>query len=106
VAPDSGPPTNRGISLGFALSFGEFTRLVVPQISPREAVADYLQVDEAVAEVDSPDLTPVTVDVHEPHNVGRLLSFEQGRRVHPEVMLTVDCGARQIPKTHSRAPSG
>jgi hypothetical protein len=38
-----------------ALDVGEFARLVVPNASPGEAVADHFQVDEGFTEVNSSD---------------------------------------------------
>jgi hypothetical protein len=48
-----------------ALSVGKFASLVVPDVTPGEAFADQFQVDEAVAELDSSNLAPVAVDVHD-----------------------------------------
>jgi hypothetical protein len=38
---------------GLALGVGEFARLVVPHVSPGEAITDHFQIDEAVPKIDA-----------------------------------------------------
>jgi hypothetical protein len=48
---------------GILLGGRELPGLVIPHVTPGEAIADHLQVDEAFAKVDASDLALVAVDV-------------------------------------------
>jgi hypothetical protein len=56
-------PQAASILFGFALHGGERAGSVESNVTPSEAVADHFQVDEAVTEMNSRDLTAVPVDV-------------------------------------------
>ena len=49
---------------GVRFRCGELSRLVVLHVTPGEAIGNHFHVDEAIPEIDSADLTMLTVDVH------------------------------------------